>query len=251
MKKNKLFKTGGSGSGVGVAAGVATGVTEEVASQSGTKEVASQSGTKEVASQSGTKLNNTAEKIVGNMIPNLTFFTLIGPYILIGFFVLLSIFNLNIKGVMYISGLIFVLFFSNILKLIIPNGVMNMTKCNIYTGPASLGSKLPFSTIVYTYTFIYLLIPMIVNSMMNYAILISLLMVLSSDILIMIKTCDVKFPLLLMTIIMVVIIGGTWTMIINSYMSDVTYHTDYLSDKQVCSMPSKQNLNAVYIKTEN
>ena len=219
MKKNKSFKTGGA---------AAEGAVEGGAVEGGA-------------------LSPSPTTNQGNL-PNISLFTIIGPYILIGFFILLSIFNLNIKGVMYISGLIFVLFFSNILKLIIPKRLNLNPDCTIYTGPSSLGFRLPFSTIVYTYTFIYLLIPMIVNSMMNYAILISLLMVLSSDIMIMLQTCNVKFTLLLMTIVMVVIIGGAWTMIINSYMSDVTYHTDYLSDKQVCSMPSKQNFKCSVYK---
>lgn len=47
-------------------------------------------------------------------------------------------------------------------------------------------------------------------------------------------------PMLLLSVIIAMIWGGIYSYIISLISPDMLYHTDYLSDKQVCSMPSEQ-----------
>ena len=209
----------------------------------------------------GTNNGNNSDEIISDSVdiktiskllpfPSIQFFSLLGPYALIAFFLFLSLFNLNIKGIMYLIGLIVVLLFSNILNTFLPEYWLNGNKakaiCSVFGVKQLLDNNvktpgLPFGTIVYSYTFFYLLIPMIQNSMMNYAIVMALLLLLGVDILIQIQSGCTNFPLIIMSIILTTCITIIWVgFILGSYMPNVTYHTDYLSNKEVCSMPSQQ-----------
>ena len=69
---------------------------------------------------------------LGSMgFPNIQFFSLLAPYALVSFFLFLSLFNLNIKGIMYLIGLIFALLSSNILTIFLPNDVVNDKNKNL------------------------------------------------------------------------------------------------------------------------
>lgn len=210
-----------------------------------------------VGNNDGNNSNGTTSGSVGNEairkllpFPSIQFFSLLGPYALIAFFLFLSLFNLNIKGIMYLIGLIVVLLFSNILNTFLPLSWLGDDKskaiCSVFGVKQLLDNKvqtpgLPFGTIVYSYTFFYLLIPMIQNSMMNYAVVMALLLLLGVDILIQIQSGCTNFPLIIMSIILTTCITIIWVgFILGSYMPNVTYHTDYLSNKEVCSMPSQQ-----------
>ena len=124
--------------------------------------------------------------------PNIQFFTLIGPYILIGFFILLSIFNSNIKGIIYVIGLIITLFISNIISAFIPPSPSDDNKfnpdaiCKAFGFSKLLNQSLPLGILVYSYTFIYLFIPMIQHNMINFSLIITLLLIITTDIIIQI-----------------------------------------------------------------
>lgn len=184
---------------------------------------------------------------LGSMgFPNIQFFSLLAPYALVSFFLFLSLFNLNIKGIMYLIGLIFALLSSNILTIFLPNDVVNdknkNARCEIFNYKILLHKPiLPFGTIVYSYTLLYLLIPMIQNSMMNYAIIIALILMLGIDFIIQTHIECFNFQVAIMSIILTTIITIIWVgYILGTYMPGITYHTDYLSNKEVCLMPSQQ-----------
>lgn len=182
--------------------------------------------------------------------PNIQFFSLIGPYVLIGFFVLLSIFNTNLKGIMYLIGLIIMLFFTNILELFLPkeDNLASKAMCNAFGLSPLLSRTLPFGILVYAYTFTYLFIPMLETSMMNYPLLMFLMMILGTDISIQRFNSCYKLPSIMLSIISGIVVGISWSLIVNAMSPSLRYHTDYISDKKVCSMPSEQKFKCKVYK---
>ena len=173
--------------------------------------------------------------------PNIQFFSLIGPYVLIGFFILLTIFNSNIKGVIYVIGLILTLFLSNVITSFMPKHEKSgIAMCKAFGFSSLIDNSIPFGVLVYSYTFIYLLIPMIQNSMVNFSLIISLLLLLTTDIIIQINNGCSSSATIMMAVTSAILIGLTWSIMVNTMDNSLLYHTDYLTNKQVCSMPSKQ-----------
>ena len=51
-----------------------------------------------------------------------------------------------------------------------------------------------------------------------------------------------------MSIISAIVIGMGWVILISNIMPSMLYSTDYISDKQVCSMPSEQKFKCKVYK---
>ena len=189
--------------------------------------------------------------------PNIRFFSMIGPYITIGCFLLLTIINMNIKGVIYFIGIVILLFVSNIVNIILPpiknsNGQTYdqsaLALCQAF-GFSIIHGSLPFGILVYSYTFIYLFIPMIQTTIMNYPLLLTLLLLLGTDMMIQLNTQCFKKSILIMGLVTGIIVSISWVFIVGAIAPDALYSlSDYVSDKQVCSMPSEQNFKCKVFK---
>lgn len=154
-----------------------------------------------------------------------------GPYTIIGFFIILSIFNSNIKGIVYFIGFIILYFFSTLIQI----------------EPTPEKDNMPFGTLVYGYTFSYLLFPMIQFSMMNYPLIVSMLCLMGVDIAYMSKT-EFNINKIAIAFILSILIGFFWSLIVSRMSPSMLYSTDYLSDKQVCSIPSEQTFKCKVYK---
>ena len=196
-------------------------------------------------------------KAEGMKGPNLRFFSMIGPYITVGCFLLLSIIHLNIKGVIYFIGIILLIFFSNIVNMALPpvkRGIntkhdqSSIALCQAY-GFSIFNGSLPFGILVYSYTFIYLFVPMIQSTIMNYPLLMTILLLLGTDMMIQLNTKCFKLPTIIMGLVSGIIISISWVFIVALIAPDALYSlSDYASDKQVCSMPSEQNFKCKVYK---
>ena len=171
--------------------------------------------------------------------PNLIFFSLISPYVLLGFFLLLSLFNTNIKGIVFLIGVVIMIFFSSFVSKNV--GGPESSVCNVFGDIGLLGKALPLSLLVYGFTFMYLLFPMVQNRMMNYPVLFSLLLLISSDISIKLKLECVNMKGIFVALSIATVSGIAWYILIQNIAPYLLYHVDYISDKQVCSMPSQQH----------
>jgi hypothetical protein len=189
---------------------------------------------------SNTQSSQTMNSLGNFSTPNFHFISLIGPYTLIGFFALHSIFNTNIKGIIYVIGVLVLCMLSKLVGVTYISGDDTVKVCNLI-GPQSFFDKgVPFGTLVYTFTFMYLFIPMLIMSMMNYPLLMTLMLMIGVDTTIQLNMECTQPPMLLLSVIIAMIWGGIYSYIISLISPDMLYHTDYLSDKQVCSMPSEQ-----------
>ena len=181
-------------------------------------------------------------------IPNFQFFSMISPYILVGFFFLLSFFNTNLKGIAYLIGLIVLLFLSGLVGAMFPGSENSKAVCGLFSDNLKMGSSLPFGLIVYGFTFSYLFFPMIQTTMMNYPLIIGLLMLIGIDVTFLTSKECVSFNHIMIAIAMSIIFGFVWYLCVQSVSPSLLYHVDYLSDKQVCSMPSQQKFKCSVYK---
>lgn len=86
------------------------------------------------------------------------------PFILVCFFTISSIFNNDIKGIVYLIGLLFTVGITTILSKILPifeNGNTPDAVCNIISFGQGELSKVPISEVIIGFTFVYLLTTMI------------------------------------------------------------------------------------------
>jgi len=198
---------------------------------------------------SGEGNSKNSEKITTVLSPthismNFQFLSLVGPYILIGFFILLSLFNNNMKGFCYVFGIIVMLFISNVATS--TDGKSNAVCNGFFKG--SLMNHVPLGILVYSFTFFYLIVPMIISSMMNYMILITLMLLIGVECIIQTTNGCINIGGLMVGLLIGVGSGIVWALIIHNLNTHLTYHTDYLSDKQVCSMPSEQKFKCKVYK---
>jgi hypothetical protein len=185
-------------------------------------------------------------------MPNVfSLLSLFSPYLIVFLILFNSIINSNIKGLIYLCGIlilfIFVLFFQ---KMLMGSDMLNTPDkmCTLFNLNLSLNSIPSFNVSLITYTLIYLLVPMIVNKSINYIFITVLSIILiSSTIDRIYKNC---------TTILGAITGGflgfvwgiLYYMIISSTNSNLTYYDDFISNKVACSRPTEQKFKCSVYK---
>lgn len=103
-------------------------------------------------------------------------FSLFSPLFLGTFLVLVSVFNQNLKGIIYLSGVLFTSIFCYGISTVInnPRDIANEgVICNLIDLPwvSNLYNVPNFNSVFISFTFIYLLLPMLVNNQINFIIL--------------------------------------------------------------------------------
>lgn len=204
------------------------------------------------------------------------FFSAIIPFLLVFFMLMLSVFNYNIKGFIYIFGLFLAygltIPLQNTLAIKLhtnPNNSNNsnnvkkvdefFNNLNLPVNPLcylfNLSSKsygylaVPsFNSVIIAYTISYLIGPMLLNNTINYLLIIFLLIIFSVDSFARIKNNCTNSIGVVFGAILGFIIGGFYFMIIKaSGNEDLLYNDDFVSNKVACSKPSKQQFKcAVY-----
>jgi hypothetical protein len=237
----------------------------------------------------------------------------VGPYLVLGFFIILSIFNSNIKGIVYLIGFIVLYSLFNTMNL---NSSVSAASGSIGAaggaaggggggsidaaggaaggggggsigaagdaagggGGGSIGAaggaagdggigdaatptaggtgasgdnceyKNPLGVLVYGYTFSYLLFPMIQFNMMNYPLLVSLLCFIGIDVAYLKKRKCFNAALFGIALSVSFLVGFFWSLFVSRLSPSILYSTDYLSDKQVCSIPSEQTFKCKVYK---
>ena len=98
--------------------------------------------------------------------------SLISPFLIMFFLVSASIFNQDIKGVIYISGVLIAVFINVLLMNMIksPVDINRSTTCELFELPFGISSyDVPYSnSVVLAFTLAYLMLPMIEQSNVNY-----------------------------------------------------------------------------------
>ena len=177
-------------------------------------------------------------KNIGTLIASLY------PFFIVSFLFTASIFNLRINGLIYLFGIL-ILFALCWVIATLPLGHTQIANapatCNFIS---SLGYNYPspnFQAAINSFTFVYLIIPMIMKSVLfNPLVVISLfiLSVINSLYLFLIKCTNLEG--LVMGTLIGALFGFLWFSIMYNSNKNLVFYNELVSNNAICSMPSKQ-----------
>lgn len=116
----------------------------------------------------------------------LQFFSAIAPILLTFFLVMLSLFNSDVKGFVYLGGVLIAAFINLIIlnTLKVKSDKMIPPSCNLIEFPFNLNEYISpaFNTVIIAFTLAYLYLPMVqIQDSVNYPVIISILAILIID----------------------------------------------------------------------
>jgi hypothetical protein len=200
-----------------------------------------------------------------NLITLLYLFFRLAPFIIVSYFSLSSIFNQDLKGLIYLVGLLIASFVTIIVGNIIPMsftyGVDDFTDglrqingvCNMITiGKDGSFSKIPLGISMLSYTLIYLVYIITINhiELDNLPTLIILPILIVGDLIWNIANDCYKPFGIIVSIVCGSLIGWTWASIVNSFNQPQLFFLNVGGNKTVCHRPSKQLFKCTFDKTK-
>jgi hypothetical protein len=170
------------------------------------------------------------------------------PFIIISYFTLQSIFNQDLKGVIYLIGLLVACVVTITFGFLVPQhtesgSVYTNVKCNQFrVGPGDTPlSRLPLSQTVFGFTLAYLSYFISINNLVTQNIptfVIFPIIILADIFWNTINNCSTNI-LLLSSLILGGFVGSIWALIIDSTNSPNLAYYGSGSSAEVCSKPSK------------
>jgi hypothetical protein len=173
------------------------------------------------------------------------FMSLISPFLIIFFLVTISIFNQDIKGIIYLSGILISVFVNVLLMNMIKSPVSETrsTSCELFDLPFGISSyDVPYSnSVILAFTMAYLIIPMIEQNNVNYSLFgFIFFMYLVDGYTKVIDMCTKPIGVFLGGLIGL-LLGTGWYYLIKSGNRSLVYFDELTSNDDVkCSKPSKQ-----------
>ncbi len=186
-------------------------------------------------------------------LPNMLELIAILSPILLGFFlIMVSLFNQDVKGLVYLSGVLIASVINIFLMNIIKNNKepAQSSVCDIIALPFIGAYNSPCTSSMFiAFTIAYLVLPMQYNNQMNYAVLITLLLMLAvSSVTKVLKKCTTYGGTVLGTLVGLVM-GTVWYSIFHMSGYDSLLYFDELKSNNVqCSRPSKQSFKCSVYK---
>lgn len=182
----------------------------------------------------------------------LQFFSFISPTLLIFFMFMSSLFNQNLKGIVYISGLLICSIINIIFMNLIGSGrdEEEAFSCSLFDIPMVSQFNSPYpSCMIIAFTIAYLALPMKYNKQMNYIVLAFLMSLLVVDILTKVQNKCTTYPGSIMGALVGFIFGTLWYIIFHGLGFDSLLYFDELrSDNVICSRPTKQTFKCSVYK---
>ena len=176
------------------------------------------------------------------------------------FFSIASIFNSDIKGFVYLIGLIFActisIFLGNGIAEIIPDSFATLSDslqiCKLLSiGGNSSISKVPLSLVVFSYTMFYLVFAIAISHLeiTNIPTLTIFPMVILADLWWNVNNNCFTFVASLLAIIIAGGVGVLWSMLVYYKMPEAHYILTG-SSREFCYKPSKQAFKCDYLPTK-
>lgn len=179
------------------------------------------------------------------------FFSGISPLLLGFFLVSASILNQNIKGLIYLAGVMFAFVLNALLMNAIksPADPLRSASCSIIEWPFALNSynSPSWNSVFIAFTLAYMYLPMVYGGVMNYGVLAALVALLGIDAISKVTNKCTTWLGSLLGILFGILLGGLWYGVIKASGNSQLLYFDEVSNKEVCSKPSKQTFKcAVY-----
>jgi len=192
-----------------------------------------------------------------NIVNIIYFFFRFAPFIIVSYFTLESIFNQDLKGVVYLVGLLIATFFTMVIgnNLMTQNddSLIKSAKCNTLTiGNNQPISILPLSQTVFGYTLSYLSYFIGTNNLatQNIPTFIIFPLIILADMIWNTSNGCSSNPKLLASLIISGLVGVLWAMLIDSSgMVNLAYFSG-VSNKAVCSQPSRSMYRCRTVSTK-
>jgi hypothetical protein len=179
--------------------------------------------------------------------------SILSPFLLMFFMLMLTFLNQNIKGIIYICGVMFVSFINVILmnsikSCIDPNSDKSM--CNIIDIPIITRFNSPnMSSVFIAFTFIYLFLPMQFNNFYNIPILISLFTLFALDSFTKITYLCTNIGGVSLGVLVGLIGGSLWYSMFHFMdLDNLLYFNELSSNKVMCKRPTKQTFKCSVYK---
>ena len=182
----------------------------------------------------------------------LELFSLIAPFMLGFFLIMSSLFNQNLKGLVYLAGVLI----ATIINIFLMNQLGSekfsdaALSCEFISLPfmGKFNSPAPSSLFI-AFTLAYLVLPMKYNNQINYVILAALLCLLLLDGITKVsKRCTTAGGTFLGTLVGF-LLGAIWyTLFHTSGYDSLLYFDELQSNNVVCSRPSKQSFKCSVYK---
>ena len=163
--------------------------------------------------------------------------TLISPFFLVLLLVTISIINSDIKGFVYLAGVIglfgITMLFGKAIKHNELAGTCAFWNIGLFKTPS-------FVTSLYVFTIFYLLYPMMVNQVFNFPLIILLLSIYVFDIIIRTYKMDCTNLIQVSLGTALGIAYALFYIMLLRNHNELLYYNDMLSSKVACSVPAKQ-----------
>ena len=182
----------------------------------------------------------------------LQLFSFLAPTLLVFFLFMASLFNQNLKGLVYLAGILMA-FIVNVFFMNMVGSERNEDEaysCTLFDIPFMSKFNSPYpSSLLIAFTVSYLILPMKYNGQMNYAVLTFLLMLLGIDIYTKVYNKCTTYAGSILGSLVGFLFGAIWYVLFHVTGYDgLLYFDELRSDNVVCSRPSKQTFKCSVYK---
>jgi hypothetical protein len=183
-----------------------------------------------------------------DLVDAISAMAMIAPFLLAFSMIMISVINSNIKGIIYLSGLVLLFIIVFLFQQTIQQKTIHLNKfCNLFS--ISNFSVPSFNSALYLYTIVYVLLPMISNDMINFPLIIVFLLLFVSDSIVKIRNGCTPVIGVVMGSILGLFFGVIWFLIIRSTgQTGLLYYDDLISNKLACSRPTQQKFKCQVYK---
>ena len=182
----------------------------------------------------------------------LELFSLMAPILLLFFLVMSSLFNQNLKGLVYLAGVLI----ASVINIFVMNQIQSPVDpgrsytCNLVELPflTEFNSPNPSSLFI-AFTIAYLVLPMKYNDQMNYVVLASLLCLFGLDTVTQLRNkCSTASGTFFGALIGFLLGAGWYSLFHQSGYDSLLYFDELQSNRLKCSRPAKQTFKCSVMK---
>lgn len=178
-----------------------------------------------------------------NLVNSIQFFSYVSPLLLGFFMVMSSFFNKNIKGIVYLGGVLIFSFASLALKPLIGSrtAIDAHPTCNLFNIGDNTFNSPPFHSVFIAFTLAYVMMPMITTGNTNYYVIISILVLFFMDAFSKVNNkCTTPVGTFLGGMFGILFGILYWSIFQYTNNSKLLYFQNEGSDNVVCNRPSRQ-----------